>query len=80
MIPRRYAPVLFGLVLSGLMSFLVSGVSTLRAAGPVPGFLALWLQAWLASWAIAFPAVLVVAPVARRLVDRLVAAEAREDG
>ena len=25
MIPRRYAPVLFGLILSGLMSLLVSG-------------------------------------------------------
>ena len=35
MIPKKYAPILFGLLLSGLMSFLVAGISTLRAVGPV---------------------------------------------
>jgi hypothetical protein len=74
MIPRKFAPVLFGFILSGLMSFVVSGVATMRAAGPVPGFMGLWIGAWLTSWLIAFPIVLVVAPLARRAVDRLVAA------
>ncbi len=71
MIPKKYAPILFGLILSGLMSLLVSGLSTLRAAGPVPGFVTLWLGAWLIAWAVAFPCVLMVAPLTRRLVDRL---------
>ena len=75
MIPARFAPVVFGLILSGLMSALVSGISTLRAAGLSEALPALWLGAWLASWAVAFPAVLVVAPITRRLVARLV----RED-
>lgn len=72
MIPRRYAPALFGLILSGLMSFVVSGIATLRAAGLGPGFMGHWTGAWLASWAIAFPIVLVVAPAARRAVERIV--------
>ena len=72
MIPKKYAPVLFGLILSGLMSFLVSGISALRAVGPVPGFAALWAQAWLTAWAFAFPIVLFAAPVTRRVVERLV--------
>ena len=72
MIPSRYAPALFGLILSGLMSFVVSGIATIRAAGLGPGFMGLWTGAWLASWAIAFPIVLVVAPAARRVVQRLV--------
>jgi hypothetical protein len=72
MLPKKYAPVLFGLVLSCLMSCIVSGVSTLKAVGPIEGFLFLWLKAWLASWAVAFPVVLVVAPLARRAVERLV--------
>lgn len=38
MIARRYAPLLFALLLSGFMSLMVSGISTLRATGPVPGF------------------------------------------
>ena len=71
MIPARFAPVLFGLILSGLMSSLVSGIATLRAVGLVQGLGTLWLGNWLSSWAVAFPAVLVVAPVTRRLVARL---------
>ena len=72
MIPARFAPVLFGLILSGLMSLLVSGIATWRAVGLPADFVALWLSAWLNAWAVAFPAVLVVAPVTRRLVARLV--------
>lgn len=66
--PARFAPVLFGFVLSALMSLVVSGIATLRNSGPVDGFVGLWLGAWLPSWLVAFPVVLVVAPVARRLV------------
>jgi hypothetical protein len=62
--PARYAPVLFGFILSALMSFLVSGIATLRNAGLVDGFLSIWIGAWLPSWLIAFPVVLVVAPIA----------------
>lgn len=72
MIPARFAPVLFGLILSGLMSFMVSGISTARAMGLGDGFGAAWMGAWLPSWAVAFPAVLVVAPITRRLVAKLV--------
>ncbi|QFT58436.1 hypothetical protein FIU94_06310 [Sulfitobacter sp. THAF37] len=72
MIPARYAPILFGLILSGLMSSMVSGIATLRAAGLGEGVFLLWMGAWMTSWAIAFPAVLLVAPLTRRLVDRLV--------
>ncbi|MGR3792999.1 DUF2798 domain-containing protein [Vannielia sp. SX4] len=71
--PARFAPALFGLILSGMMSLIVSGIATLRAA-PLDGILSAWLGAWLISWAIAFPVVLVVAPLARRLIGLLVAA------
>jgi hypothetical protein len=72
MIPSRFRPVLFGFILSALMSFLVSGISTFRNTGLVDGFLGLWVGAWLPSWLIAFPMVLVIAPVARRIVGGLV--------
>jgi hypothetical protein len=68
----RWAPVLFGFVLSGLMSLLVSGISTYRAVGPIDDFVAVWTGAWLAAWLVAFPVVLVVAPLARRAVAVLV--------
>lgn len=71
MIPRKYEHYLFGLVLSGLMSFVVSGISTLRAVGLIDGFLHLWIGGWLTAWLVAFPVVLFVAPLARRLVQRV---------
>lgn len=73
MLPQRFAPVLFGLILSGLMSLLVSGISTLRAIGLTPGFAQAWLGSWLTAWLFAFPIVLVAAPMARRAVQHLVA-------
>ncbi|WP_300011199.1 DUF2798 domain-containing protein [uncultured Roseobacter sp.] len=72
MIPARYQHVLFGLILSGLMSFIVSGIASVRTVGWIDGFVALWMTNWLPSWAVAFPTVLVVAPITRRLVARLV--------
>jgi hypothetical protein len=71
MLPQRFAPLLFGLILSGLMSLLVSGVSLLRATGVVQGFLGAWANAWLTAWLFAFPVVLLIAPLARAAVARL---------
>ena len=71
MIPARYSHILFGLILSGLMSLMVSGLSTLRAVGPVAEFPMLWLGNWAYSWSLAFPAVLIVGPITRRIVARL---------
>ena len=70
MIPVRLAPVAFGLVMSGLMIFLVTGIATVRHASPVDGF----GSRWRASWPVGFPVVLVVAPLAHRLAQRLVVA------
>ena len=45
----------------------------MRTVGLESGFASTWGGAWLASQPVAFPAVLLVAPVTRRLVARLVA-------
>jgi len=71
MIPAKFAPVLFAFLLSGLMSLIVSSIATVRAVGIGDGFLGLWMSSWASSWVIAFPAVLVLAPIVRRLVAPL---------
>lgn len=67
----RYAPLLFGFLVSGTMSLMVSGIATLRAAGHVDGFVGLWMSAWIPSWMVAFPTILVVGPIMRRFVARM---------
>jgi hypothetical protein len=71
MIPSRFAPVLFGLFLSGLMSCIVSGIATSRALGEGDVFFEAWMSSWMFSWAAAFPTVLIAAPLVRRIVARL---------
>lgn len=70
MIPARFAPILFGLIVSGLMSCVVSGIATVRALGFVDDLFFQWMTSWAFSWSVAFPTVLVVAPFARRTVAR----------
>ncbi|WP_298969016.1 DUF2798 domain-containing protein [uncultured Roseobacter sp.] len=76
MIPAKYQHFVFGFILSGLMSFMVSGIATFRTAGLIDGFLMLWITNWLPSWSVAFPTLLLVSPIARRIVAKLVRAEA----
>lgn len=74
MISKKYGPMMFSLILSGIMSLLVSGIATLRAMGVTDGMISLWASAWLAAWVVTFPTVMVVSPLAQRVVQ-LVSAE-----
>lgn len=71
MIPKKFAPALFSLILSGVMSLLVSGISTFRVRGFTSDFIGLWLGAWLAAWLVAFPLVFVLAPLVRKAIEWL---------
>jgi Protein of unknown function (DUF2798) len=60
------------LLLSLFMTCVVSLISTYKALGVVPHFWRAWVSAWGWSWLVAFPAVLVVLPLVRRLTAALV--------
>ncbi|MDX1594161.1 MAG: DUF2798 domain-containing protein [Gammaproteobacteria bacterium] len=72
-IDRRHAGTLLAFFTSLIMSFLMSLVVTLRNVGFVEAAWGLWFEAFPVAFAIAFPMVLVVLPIARRLVDRVTA-------
>ncbi len=71
-LPARYSGIVMPLILSIFMTCLISMVSTLRGIGPVPGFWGIWLGAWGISWLIAFPTLLIVLPIVRRLTGLMV--------
>ncbi len=77
-LPAVFEPIVFGGLLSGLMSLIVSGIATWNAIGLIPTFTAQWLESWLFAWAVAFPSVLVVAPIVRRLTRLFVCARAAD--
>jgi hypothetical protein len=76
-LPPRYAAFVMPLVLSILMSLIVSGVSTLKSLGMGAAFLSTWPVAWFLSWLVAFPTLLVVLPLVRRIVGLMVEPAAR---
>jgi hypothetical protein len=71
-LPARYAAVVMPFFLSIVMTCIISMVSTLRGVGWVPGLLHLWLGSWAISWVIAFPTLLIMLPVVRKLTGLLV--------
>lgn len=70
--PAKAAKWLMPLLLSLFMSGLVSFVATLHATGLNLASLQSWPGAWLFSWLVAFPVLLLVLPVVKWLVSRLV--------
>ena len=68
---QRHTPVLLAFVTSLMMSFIMSMVITFINLGVVEDFLLRWLSAWLSAFIIAFPATLLVLPIARRIVTLL---------
>lgn len=73
-LPAHYAGIVMPFVLSVLMTFVVSAISTLKALGATAAFLTNWPAAWGLSWLVAFPTLLLVLPLVRRIVALVVAA------
>ncbi|WP_309772468.1 MULTISPECIES: DUF2798 domain-containing protein [Agrobacterium] len=71
-LPARYGAILMPMVLSILMTFVVSLIATVRAIGFTEDFMIRWLPAWGLSWFVAFPTLLLVLPLVRRIVNALV--------
>ena len=71
-LPPRWNMIALPFVLSIFMSAIISFVSTFRAVGYIDGLFIKWLGAWGLSWFVAFPALLLVLPIVRRIVARFV--------
>jgi len=70
-IPSRFAPILFGALLSAIMVTIVSGFVLATTRGIHPGFGTQWIRSCVSTWPVAFVTVTIVAPRVRSLVGRL---------
>ncbi|MCU4338310.1 DUF2798 domain-containing protein [Acinetobacter dispersus] len=71
-IPNRYASFVLPFFLSIIMTFIVSCISTLRSMGFEQFSFSMWMSAWGISWLIAFPVLLLVLPIVRKMTMLLV--------
>ena len=70
--PAKYGSIVMPFLLSILMTMLVSFISTVKIAGVTSQLLNIWISSWGVSWVIAFPTLLVLLPIVRRLTASLV--------
>ncbi len=71
-LPARFNAVVTPLVITFLMTCVVSGISTLNGIGLRDDFAVTWLQSWGASWVVAFPTLVIILPLVRRIVGAVV--------
>ena len=72
-IPARFAPILFGALLSMVMVAIVSAFVLATSQGLHVGFVAQWAKSCMTTWPMAFVTVTLVAPLVRRTVAKLTA-------
>ena len=70
-ISARYAPLVFGALLSIIMVAIVSAFVLITTQGMHAGFATQWLKSCATTWPVAFPTVTLLAPWVRQMVGRL---------
>jgi hypothetical protein len=75
MVPIKYLQYVQTLLLSGIMSFIMSGAITFINLGLVDHYMAIWFHAWVIAYAIAFPTILLVFPFARKMAIKIASKE-----
>ena len=71
-LPPKWGLIVMPLLMSGMMSGIICMVNLLRVFGWHMDVLQEWPSTWLMAWAVAFPSVLLVMPVAKRITAKLV--------
>ena len=72
MISRKHHKVVFSFFMALLMSGIMSLVISIFNVGMVTNIITLWLQAWSFAFVVAFPAVVTVAPLVKKLTAAVV--------
>jgi len=68
MIDKRFQHLVFAFFMSLLMSCLMSLVISIFNIGLVDDILTIWVKAWSFAFIVAFPAIILVSPMVKRLV------------
>jgi len=72
-IPARFAPILFGALLSVTMVAIVSAFVLATTQSVNAEFVGKWLRSCMTTWPVAFVSVTLLAPRVRQLVARMTA-------
>ena len=72
MIPAKFEQRVFQFMLTGIMTFFVSGAVTLINLGTSGFEFLIWMKAWAPTWPIAFVVILFAAPMASKIAKKII--------
>jgi hypothetical protein len=72
LIPKKHTAYVFSFFMALLMSCTMSLVISIFNVGLIEGIVSIWLKAWSFSFIVAFPTVIVVSPIVRKLVNLVI--------
>ena len=72
LIPKKHTAYVFSFFMALLMSCTMSLVVSIFNVGLIEGIVSIWLKAWSFSFIVAFPTVIVVSPIVRKLVNLVI--------
>jgi hypothetical protein len=72
LIPKKYTTYVFSFFMALLMSCTMSLVISIFNVGLIEGIVSIWLKGWGFSFIVAFPTVIVVSPIVRKLVNLVI--------
>jgi hypothetical protein len=71
-VPAKHQHILVGFLMALLMSCIMSFVISVINVGWIDAIASIWLKAWGTAFIIAFPIILLIGPVVRKLAAKLV--------
>ncbi|MGG7049219.1 MULTISPECIES: DUF2798 domain-containing protein [unclassified Campylobacter] len=71
MFPVRYFRFVFAFIMALFMSFIISGVLTFLNLGLISNFISIWMTGWGKAFVVAYPCILVIAPLATKLAKMI---------
>lgn len=71
-IAYRYRTLLFAFIMSASTAMIVSGIIIAMHTKPHAQFFKQWLSAFITAWPIVFIAILIIAPLVNKLLNRFV--------
>lgn len=71
MIPKKHEMILFAFLMSLFMSGFMSLIITYINLGFVDSFIIIWLEAYWKAFLIAFPTIIIVVPLVKKAVGKL---------
>lgn len=80
MIPRRFAPFVYGIIQAAITAGVATAIATYQALGLGMEFLEHWVFSWVIAWLTMLPFVILMAPLIQRAVLRLTATDNRPRG